>query len=225
MVAVVVDVLSFTTTVTAAVDRGCQVIPCRWRDRRAAALATAQGAVLAVGRLEAARIDLPGVASLSPVSMTALRAGTAVVLPSPNGSTITVELAARHTVLAGCLRNAAAVADHLARLRPDCVVVIAAGERWEREQLRPCLEDLWGAGAILDALRQAAPELRLSPEAEAAAAAFDTVRHRLPQLLPTIASGQELLEAGFGSDVEYAAQLNASAAVPVLVDGRFQAAP
>lgn len=38
-VALVVDVLSFTTAVTVAVDRGIVVYPCPWRDEQAVRLA------------------------------------------------------------------------------------------------------------------------------------------------------------------------------------------
>ena len=46
--AVVVDVLSFTTTLSVALDRGIEVYPFRWKDSRAAgpSLSTDAGAVL-----------------------------------------------------------------------------------------------------------------------------------------------------------------------------------
>ena len=49
-IAVVVDVLSFTTTLTVAADRGVTVFPYRWRDKRAADFAALHRATLAVGR-------------------------------------------------------------------------------------------------------------------------------------------------------------------------------
>ena len=49
---VVVDVLSFTTAVSVAVQRGVAVYPAAWRDTRAADLASEKDAVLAVGRRE-----------------------------------------------------------------------------------------------------------------------------------------------------------------------------
>lgn len=42
-IAVVVDVLSFTTTVTVAVERGTRVYPYRWRDESAERFATDGG--------------------------------------------------------------------------------------------------------------------------------------------------------------------------------------
>src|SRR5690242_12636600 len=84
-VLVVVDVLSFTTAVSVAVDRGTAVRPAPWRDPRAEQLADSTGAVLAVGRgdVTAAR---PW--SLSPAALRAAPAVPELVLPSPNGSAI-----------------------------------------------------------------------------------------------------------------------------------------
>ncbi|WP_460794516.1 2-phosphosulfolactate phosphatase, partial [Nocardioides pacificus] len=133
--AVVVDVLSFTTTLSVAMDHGTRVLPFRWKDERAAAHAAEHGAVLARGRFETR--DLPGVAgvSLSPAALRATPGIEALVLPSPNGSAISVELAASGVeVVAAALRNRRAVAQWLAeRLStdPDATVsILAGGERW-----------------------------------------------------------------------------------------------
>jgi len=60
-VAVVVDVLSFTTTLSVAADAGIAILPYRWADDGAAGFARDHDAVLAVGRLAAG----PGQISLS----------------------------------------------------------------------------------------------------------------------------------------------------------------
>lgn len=206
---VVVDVLSFTTTTTVAVERGLTVLPFGWHDDRAAAYAEERGAVLAVGRLEAR--ERPGLPSLSPAAMASVVAepGTRVVLPSPNGSTISALLAERgRTVVAASLRNAAAVARSLAGRD---VAVVACGERWPDASLRPAVEDLWGAGAVLAGL--AAAGHALTPDARAAVAAHDAMR---PGDLHACPSGRELVEKGFGGDVDVAAEVGVSEVVPVL---------
>jgi 2-phosphosulfolactate phosphatase len=218
---VVVDVLSFSTTVVCAVERGARVHPFRWRDDRAGVHANELGARLAVGRLEA--LEQAGEISLSPGSMAALEPGDRVVLPSPNGSTIShALLSTGSTVLAGSLRNATAVAQWLApRLAEGATpVVLPAGERWPDDTLRPAAEDLWGAGAILHALVQRGVT-GLSPEARLAAAAYAEVAPRIAEELRACASGVELIERGFGSDVEIAAGVDESPVVPVLADGAF----
>lgn len=216
-IAVVVDVLSFTTTLTMAAERGIEVHPFRWRDERATAFAAEHDAVLAVQRQDAR--DRGGV-SLSPASLAGADGVRRLVLPSPNGSTISALLAdSGATVVGACLRNRRAVAAWLAPKVASgaTLALIPAGERWPDGSLRPAAEDLWGAGAVLDALGPA----DLSPEAEAAVAAFRAAS--LPDALAACSSGRELIAAGFGDDVELAATLDVSAVVPVLRDGTFVA--
>lgn len=220
-IAVVVDVLSFSTTVSVAADRGVTVWPFRWHDERAERYAAERGAVLAVGRREAA--DRADRVSLSPVSVRSAVGVERLVLPSPNGSTICAALAdASVDVVAGCLRNRSTVADWLAvRLGEGArVAVVAAGERWPDGSLRPAVEDLWGAGAVVSAL-VGVGDVRLSPEAQMAVAAYDAVAGRLAAALRTCASGRELVEAGFPEDAEIAAELDDSTVVPLLRGGSF----
>ncbi|NNM44986.1 2-phosphosulfolactate phosphatase [Knoellia koreensis] len=91
-VSVVVDVLSFTTSVTVAVERGMRVFPFAWKDSRAQEFAQSRDAVLAVGRLEATRPGAVPAPSLSPAQLTSCPLVPRLVLPSPNGSSITTVL-------------------------------------------------------------------------------------------------------------------------------------
>jgi 2-phosphosulfolactate phosphatase len=209
-VIVVVDVLRFTSAVSAAVQRGVAVLPYRWRDAGAAAFAADHDAVLA-GAREAGR------PSLSPTDLLCFDLPARVVLPSPNGSTLS--FAAREAgcpfVLAGCLRNASATA-HRARTlaHGGAIGVVAAGERWPDPSapLRPCVEDLLGAGAVLAALDPAGSvsDPGCSPEAAAARAAFVDARPLLERAIAGCASGRELARVGSGDDLATAAALDVS---------------
>ena len=220
-VAVVVDVLSFTTTLAVAVERGITVLPFAWRDERAAAYAGERGATLAVGRLEARQLGGSAV-SLSPADLSTATGVERLVLPSPNGSSICATLAGGgSTVVGACLRNRTAVARHLRHA--GTVAIVAAGERWPDGSLRPCAEDLWGAGAVLAALVDLGVD-DLSPEARVAETAFRAVEPDLPAALRTCAGGLELEAIGFGADVEVAARTDVTEVVPLLGGDGFRAA-
>ena len=208
-VVIIVDVLSFSTSVEIAVNREAIVFPFRWRDDRAIDYAASVGAELAVNRPYAGY-------SLSPESLMGIPAGYRIVLPSPNGATLT--LAAKPTpVIAGCLRNARAVALAASRYGRK-IAVIAAGERWKDDgSLRPAFEDLIGAGAIISYLASAK-----SPEAIAAEAAFRAVKPRLGDALSQCGSGKELIAQGSANDVILASQLNVSKCVPMLIDDAYR---
>ena len=208
-VAVVVDVLSFTTTLSVAVEAGIDVYPYPWAEADAATYAAQRAAVLARGR-RAGTADAS--VSLSPASFDGVSGIERVVLPSPNGSSICFALAdAGVTVVGACLRNAAAVGAWLHE-RTGRILLVAAGERWPDGGLRPAVEDLWGAGAVLAALGLQ----DASPEARTAAAAYDAVGGDLAAALPACVSGRELVAAGFARDVGIAAAADVSAVVPVL---------
>lgn len=155
-VSVIVDLFSFSTSVTIAVERGMSVFPFPWKGGQAAEFAAHHDALLAVGRAEATRPHAIPAPSLSPASLLACTPVPRLVLPSPNGSTIAAELRARNSlVVVGCLRNATAIASWLASVIDTrrSIVVVAAGERWsDDDSLRPALEDHLGAGAILSGL-------------------------------------------------------------------------
>jgi 2-phosphosulfolactate phosphatase len=206
-VVVIVDVLSFSTAVDVAVANGASVLPYLYKDESAQDFARTKGALLASNRSV-------GGYSLSPVSLQSIPPGAALVLPSPNGSTLSLASNARKTFTA-CLRNCEAVAEKVAGCG-GTVAVIPAGEQWSDGSLRPCVEDLAGAGAVLSQLRG-----RRSPEAGAAVAVFERFRHDLSGMLAHSISGKELIERGFASDIAVAADYSSSRSVPMLVRDRF----
>jgi len=211
---VIVDVLSFSTAVDIALSKGAEVLPYRWKDASAKRFAAAKNAVLA------GRRDARTPYSLSPASLRSIAPGTRLVLPSPNGSTLALS-AKRVPLFTACLRNAPAVARHAATLGSR-IAVIPAGERWNESSLRACLEDWIGAGAVLSELPGTA-----SPEAEMAVAAFSHFRRNPGPALFGCGSGKELVDKGFGEDVELALEYAVSPVVPVLagdrfIDGRFR---
>jgi len=217
---VLVDVLSFTTTVTVAAERGTTVYPLPWRDVRAEEFAEQHGAVVAMGRRD---VTPARPWSLSPASLMTGPVPQRLVLPSPNGAAIANAVAAGGTpLLAASLRNAAAVGwsvrHHLHR-GDGAVAVIAAGEQWPDGSLRPALEDLLGAGAVISSIA-AGDELTLSPEAAAARAVFEGTAS-VAKAVRECASGVELVERGFTEDVDIAVEQDASDVVAVLTNGWF----
>ena len=211
----IVDVLSFSTAVDVAVSRGVTVLPFRYGSDAAEAFASKREALLAGPRRRA-----DGGPSLSPASLSQLAPGRRLVLPSPNGATLSTLVAEKPTY-AACLRNATAVAaalqaaaDGLSRAR---ITVIAAGEHWPDGSLRPALEDCLGAGALVARLAGTR-----TPDAEAAAAAYEALRPTLRARLADCPSGQELTAAGFAEDVDWAAAEDCSSAVPRLDGGAYR---
>jgi 2-phosphosulfolactate phosphatase len=230
-VLVVVDVLVFTTTVDIALGRGGRVLPLPWRDERAVEAARVAGATLTHSGLagidrQAGLRAAPGHGwTLRPSSLVELPAGTFLAISSPNGATLSAAAAKTGaTVLAGCLRNASAVAAAAAEIAGDGPIgIVPAGERWRDtpdKRLRPGIEELLGAGALA-----AAVPGRRTPSAEArlAALTYRAAADRVPHYVAESVSGRELIEAGVAGDVRLASAVDASDVVPLLTDGVFAA--
>jgi 2-phosphosulfolactate phosphatase len=231
-VLIVVDVLVFTTTVDVALGRGGRVLPLPWRDERAVEAARAAGAILTRGGLTGIENKATLVAdrptegwTLRPSSLVTLPAGTFLAISSPNGATLCAAAAKTGaTVLAGCLRNATAVAAAAAAIAGDAPIgIIPAGERWRDtpdKRLRPGTEEILGAGAIAAAVPgRRAP----SAEAELAALTYRAAGPRVPELIAESVSGRELIAAGVPDDVSLASDVDCSTVVPVLTDGVLSA--
>jgi 2-phosphosulfolactate phosphatase len=145
----------------------------------------------------------------------AIPIGSRLVLPSPNGSTLSLSSGDTPT-FAGCLRNAKAVAKAASRCGPR-IAVIPSGERWREDfSLRPAFEDLVGAGAIISQLAGT-----LSPEAGAALAAFHSSADALVTRLKQCSSGKELISKGSVVDINLIGQLDVDKVAPLLIDGAY----
>ena len=201
-IVVIVDCLSFSTATTVATAKGARVYPFGLRGE-VAHFAEAMNVACAQKR------SLGGL-SLSPPSLAILGKGDAVILPSPNGSYLTL-YAEAPIVIAGCLRNAKAVADFLNVSGVRDVQFVAAGERWPDGSLRPAFEDWIACGAMVNLLNGI-----LTAEAGAAAASFRWAAADLQKMVKDSLSGQELHERHFGQDVQWASELSVERHVPML---------
>jgi 2-phosphosulfolactate phosphatase len=123
-------------------------------------------------------------------------------------------------VIAGSLRNSTAVARWALGRQADkgerfTVAIVAVGESRESGALRFALEDLLGAGAIIDALAGVGIDY-CSPEAAAAAAAYTGLRNATGHLIGASTSGRAATARGHRAAVDAAIALNASDEVPIL---------
>jgi 2-phosphosulfolactate phosphatase len=206
-VVIIVDIFSFSTSIEIAVNQEAVVFPYRWKDENAHDFAKTVNA-------EVADWNNQNGYNLTPTSLQNLPENLRLVLPSPNGGTISL-LAENTTIIAGCLRNCRAVAES-AMKKGKHIAVIPAGERWENNSLRPCVEDFLGAGAIISYLQG-----NISPEALLARSAFQTLSRELAKLIKNCISGKETIERYEETDLYLAAELNVSNCVPILKNSAF----
>lgn len=213
-VIIIVDTLSYSTCVDIAVSKGAVIYPYKYKDDSVIEYAKSVGAELANRDRNSSGY------TLSPVSLKNIPSNTKLVLPSPNGSTLSLATGNIPT-LCGGLRNAKAVAEYATTVGKN-ISVIPAGERWQEQfasngTIRFAIEDLIGAGAIISYIKGS-----LSPESKSALAVFESVKENLLEEIKNCCSGKELIERGFEEDVNLACEFNVSDSVPVLINGAYR---
>lgn len=212
--AVVIDTLRATTSIAYAVAGGAKVEPVRSlaeaRRRRGAN-------TFLVG--ERGGKPVPGFDfGNSPVALrdSALR-GKRLVLTTTNGTGAIARCEGAKAIYAGALVNARAIAASIAKGSFTELFLVCAGRT-----TGIALEDLLGAGAILDALLgKDADPLPLSDGARIALELFRRERARLHRYIVACESGRNLTRLGSSDDVALCAQLDVLDVAPRLFRGQF----
>ena len=225
----IVDILSFSTTIGIAVDRGAEALVYSggeievWGGRESIAR-DLRAEIIGKGRVASGSRF-----TLSPDSLGSIGPDDRVIFTSWNGAGCVAAASISPAVLIGCLTNRRAVAEFAAKLLGEsttdgrqCCTIIAAAEHWSSSAagetgIRPALEDHFGAGAIAQVLAELG--CRLSVEAELAVALFSAGAHDVGDVLSRSVSGRELIARGFAADVTHAAQLDTMTSVPCWLAG------
>lgn len=218
-VVVVVDTLSFSSSVATAASRGAVIVPCMPGE-------DADGLAAKIGGLAAVRRPTPpaaGICSLSPMSFLEAARSSRIVITSVNGAVCSRIAEPSGALFAGTLLNAAATRSAAwAEAGDRCgITIVACGEIWVTDSgidgLRFAIEDYLGAGAILTRATGS-----MSPEASVCAAAFEGVRSRLEETLWDCGSARELRSMGYEDDVRHVSRLDLYDVAAVLRYGGFQ---
>lgn len=211
---VVFDVLRATTTLAAALAAGAEEI--RIFDSLDAAAVAAEahpGPRILCGERNC--LPPPGFElGNSPGAFeSALHAGRTVFMCTTNGTRAILAARMAKLLLTGAVVNATAVAERLAPLGMD-VTLLCAGTGGE-----PAMEDVLGAGAVIDALFSRAGVELEGDLARMAARLFRCSRDDLRSVMADSIGGRNVLAVGLGADIEFASRLDSVPVVGGVADG------
>jgi 2-phosphosulfolactate phosphatase len=138
----------------------------------------------------------------SPGSFDSAMAGRTVFMATTNGTRAIIAAADAPQVLIGAIVNASAVAKRLQKAaRP--ATLLCSGTNGQLS-----MEDLIGAGSIIEAAERLGPIELASDTARLAHQVFRSVRHDLPGALRTTQGGMNLLRNHLAADIDFAARLD-----------------
>ena len=202
-VAIMVDVLRASTTISVALEKIPNIIP-TLEIEEALALAPKHQAFLA-GERGGATIKGFDVGN-SPIEIQKLH-GETLIITTSNGTRILEGISGR--ALVGSFINAKAVAQKAREIAVDHIEVVMAGVRGQF-----AIEDFLGAGEIISHLQ----DQELDEMAQAACLAIEN--HKMvDQAVKNSRSARNLNKLGFGEDVDFCLQRDKLKIVPEFKDG------
>ena len=210
---VVFDVLRATTSMTAALAAGVREIRI-FGDIHTAAAAARQfdGQRLLCGETNC--LPPPGFdLGNSPAAFQReSHAGSTVFLSTTNGTKAVIAARGAAVVLIGAVVNAGAVAQKIAEIGRD-VTLLCAGTRG-----RPAMEDVIGAGAVIEALIAMRAGDPSTDAARMAGRLFRSVKDSLRAAMAESEGGRHLFAVGLESDIDFCAVLDSIPLVGVARD-------
>jgi 2-phosphosulfolactate phosphatase len=203
-VSIMVDVLRASTTITVALETFDEIIPVTQLDD-ALNLASQRKAVLA-GERGGDTVEGFDTGN-SPIEIQKF-SGKSLILTTSNGTRILGSM--KGIPLIGSFINAKAVASNATKLAKSHIEVVMAGVNG-----RFAIEDFLGAGAIISHLQSSCT---LDEMALASVLASQDIK-KTENAVHESLSASNLRELGFGKDIQFCVQRDASDIVPVYQDG------
>jgi 2-phosphosulfolactate phosphatase len=202
---VVFDVLRATTTMTAALAAGVEAIrvfPNTASARRDAMYIGLYPAPVLCGEENCLRPEGFHLGNSPAGFNRGEHAGHTVFMSTTNGTRAILAAKGAKLILVGALVNATAVARAAAEAGDD-VTLLCAGTNG-----RVAMEDVIGAGAVLGALRHVERMTEESDTARIASRLFTAAATDLREALSDSAGGRNVVAAGLGEDIDFAASLD-----------------
>ncbi|HZN69545.1 MAG TPA: 2-phosphosulfolactate phosphatase [Tepidisphaeraceae bacterium] len=203
---VVFDVLRATTTVAAALAAGVKEIRIFGSIAEARVAAGRHGGGASTRILCGEEDCLPPAGfdlGNSPASFSAVHAGRVAYMSTTNGTRAILAAREADVILTGALVNAEAVARALGEIGRN-VTLLCAGTGGA-----VAMEDMLGAGAVLDALTRVGPTV--SPGSDVSLIVqrlFNATRDDLYAALAQSLGGRNVIKAGLLADIDFSARCN-----------------
>ncbi|MBN8207847.1 2-phosphosulfolactate phosphatase [Bacillus sp. NTK071] len=214
-IAVVLDVLLATSTITSALEFGAeQVIPVLDQyDALAEAKALPDGSYLLSGEYEGKTIE--GFLDPNPLQLKKAVKGKTLILSTTNGTVAIKRTSGAKRVYVASLLNGRAIAKKLNQEHPnETIVVVCSGSSGEF-----ALEDFYGAGYLINQMISSLPDWELTDAARAASSFYRGSEQSAEDVLISSRVGEMIKRYGYEDEVRFVASEGIFSIIP-FVDGK-----